>query len=121
VQTKLAIRIIPFLILAFLAVACSPTTSTPGTTAGELHPEVANNVIQYVNQRLDQEIHNLQVQQVERVEWPNACLGLPQQDEVCAQVITPGYRIVADINGQQYEIHTGLQGNKIRLQVNQGK
>ena len=24
-------------------------------------------------------------------EWPEACLGLPEPDEVCAQVVTPGY------------------------------
>ena len=27
-------------------------------------------------------------------EWPNSCLGLAESDEVCAQVITPGFEVV---------------------------
>ena len=47
---------------------------------------------------------------VERTEWPDSCLGLARLDEVCAQVITPGYRIVVRINGKQLEYHTDLNG-----------
>ncbi len=27
-------------------------------------------------------------------EWPDSCLGLAESDEVCAQVITPGFEVV---------------------------
>ncbi len=52
---------------------------------------------------------------VEPVEWPDACLGLPQADEMCAQVITPGYRIVLEANGQRYTAHTDQTGGRVRL------
>ena len=47
---------------------------------------------------------------VERVSWPDSCLGLARPDEVCAQVITIGYRVVVSRDGKQLEYHTDLNG-----------
>jgi len=33
---------------------------------------------------------------VEPTEWPDACLGAAAPDEVCAEIITPGYTIVVE-------------------------
>jgi len=33
----------------------------------------------------------IEVLSVTTREWPDACLDLPESDEVCAQVVTPGY------------------------------
>ena len=41
------------------------------------------------------------------VEWPDASLGCPQANMVYAQVITPGYQIQLEANGQVYTFHTG--------------
>jgi hypothetical protein len=43
---------------------------------------------------------------IEAVDWPDACLGATQAGEVCAQMITPGYRVQAEIKGKTYELHT---------------
>lgn len=51
----------------------------------------------------------------EPVEWPNACLGLARADEMCAQVITPGYRFVLEAAGQRYTLHTDATGNQVRM------
>jgi hypothetical protein len=40
------------------------------------------------------------------VEWPDACLGIEQPDVACAEVITPGYRVLLEANGQLYDYHT---------------
>ncbi|TLN24276.1 hypothetical protein FDZ74_03030, partial [bacterium] len=40
---------------------------------------------------------------VEEVEWPDSCLGVSQKDVMCAQVITPGYRVVLEYAGKRYE------------------
>jgi hypothetical protein len=48
----------------------------------------------------------INVEGVEFVEWPDSCLGVSQPDMVCAEVITPGYRIILEANGQTYEYHT---------------
>jgi hypothetical protein len=51
---------------------------------------------------------------IEAVQWPDASLGCPQPGMMYAQVITPGYRIVLEVNGKQYEYHTG-RGGKVVL------
>jgi len=40
---------------------------------------------------------------VEAVDWPDACLGIPTKGVFCAQVVTPGYRILLEFNGTRYE------------------
>ena len=47
---------------------------------------------------------------VERVSWPDTCLGLPRTGELCAQVVTLGYRITLQRDGQRIEYHTSLTG-----------
>jgi hypothetical protein len=52
--------------------------------------------------------HAIEIVSVEPVDWPDACLGLAGPDEACAQVITPGLRVVLSARGRQYEYHTDL-------------
>jgi hypothetical protein len=40
---------------------------------------------------------------VEQAEFPDAALGAPIEDEMSAQVITPGWRIHLKANGKTYE------------------
>jgi hypothetical protein len=44
------------------------------------------------------------------VEWSDSSLGCPQPDMGYLQVITPGYRIILDVNGQSHEYHTNKAG-----------
>jgi hypothetical protein len=56
--------------------------------------------------RLDIADDAITVISAERVDWPDTCLGISQPDVPCAEVITYGYRIVLEANGQMYEYHT---------------
>lgn len=49
-------------------------------------------------------------------EWSNSCLDAADEGEACAEVITPGFVIVMEIEGANYEFHTDLNGN-VRLAV----
>ncbi len=49
-------------------------------------------------------------------EWSNSCLDAADEGEACAEVITPGFVIVMEIEGTQYEYHTDLNGN-VRLAI----
>lgn len=49
---------------------------------------------------------------VDSVDWPDACLGVPTPG-ACAQVITPGYRIILSVSGQSYEFHTNQDGSQV--------
>ena len=55
---------------------------------------------------------SITVVSVDAVDWPDACLGVPTPG-ACAQVITPGYRIILSVSGQSYEFHTNLDGTLV--------
>jgi hypothetical protein len=46
----------------------------------------------------------------ERVDWPDSCLGVETEGVACAQVITAGFKVVAEAGGQQVEYHTDMTG-----------
>jgi hypothetical protein len=48
----------------------------------------------------------IQLVSVEPVQWSDASLGCPQPGMMYAQMITPGYRVVLEAEGQQYTYHT---------------
>lgn len=54
-------------------------------------------------QRLGLNENDIDVSLVEQTEFPNAALGAPIEDEMSAQVITPGWRIRLIADGQTYE------------------
>lgn len=43
---------------------------------------------------------------VEAVQWSDTSLGCPQPGMMYAQVITPGYRMTLEVDGQEYVFHT---------------
>jgi hypothetical protein len=51
-------------------------------------------------------VTQVQIRIVEEREWPDSCLGLARPGEVCAQVITPGYRVVFAHDNLTYEYRT---------------
>jgi hypothetical protein len=57
-------------------------------------------------QRLGVSLSGVEPVAEESVEWNNACLGVQLPDVMCAEVITPGYRLVYNIDGEEYVIHT---------------
>ena len=50
---------------------------------------------------------------MEAVEWNDASLGCPQEGYMYAQVITPGFLIVLEAQGQLYEYHTDRAQNVV--------
>jgi len=50
---------------------------------------------------------------VEPAEFPDAALGAPIEDEMSAQVISPGWRIYLKANGKTYEYRAN--GRQLRL------
>jgi len=50
----------------------------------------------------------------EAVDWPDGCLGVYEDGLVCAEVITPGFRVILEANGKQVEYRTNEDGTQIR-------
>jgi hypothetical protein len=54
-------------------------------------------------QRLSLSEQKIALESVEQTDFPDAALGAPIEDEMSAQVITPGWRIRLQANGKTYE------------------
>jgi hypothetical protein len=80
-----------------------------------VEPEAVLAAVNNLAQSVGVDVNQIKVVNFEQVEWPDACLGLPQPDEVCAQVVTPGFLVVLEVNGAQYEVRTDQTGAIVRL------
>jgi hypothetical protein len=100
--------------------ACSnsqPTTvATPQDPALEnvLPPEVALNVQNFISETMGVAVENVEITNVEQMDWPDGCLGLPQGDEVCVEAITPGWLLTFDIDNQEFRYRVDQTGTVIR-------
>jgi hypothetical protein len=80
-----------------------------------VQPEAIAAAVRDLAGSLGVEIDQTRIIRFEQTDWPDACLGLPQPDEVCAQTVTPGFLVVVEVNGQQFEVHTDQTGTNVRI------
>jgi hypothetical protein len=87
----------------------------PATAVDEPYPPAVTAAIRALAEALWIQPGTIGVSGFERVEWPDACLGLPDPEEVCAAVITPGWRVLLRAQGGVYEAHCDDLGQQVRL------
>ena len=80
-----------------------PETAVPGATPA---PQSSDLALANLAATLGIAPTAITVKVVEPVDWPDASLGCPQPGMMYAQVITPGFRIVLEVDGRSYEYHT---------------
>ena len=100
-----------------LLAACAPQGGEVPVTGGTpgLPPEAVLAAQQWLATQLSVAADRVQIIEVEQAEWTDSCLGLGGPEESCAQVITPGWRAVFEVDGQRYEVRTDETGSTIRL------
>ncbi len=64
---------------------------------------------------LDADARDFRLESSESVEWSDASLGCPREDEAYAQVITPGYRLAFDLAETSYAVHTNIDGSHLAI------
>jgi hypothetical protein len=64
-------------------------------------------------ERLAMSIDEIAIVSAEVVEWPDASLGCPKPGMIYAQVITPGYRLILEVGGEQYVYHSDNEGRQL--------
>lgn len=113
-----------FLCLLFLS-ACLPTVdaSLPAPTpavptpwdGGEIQPPAAAaKVREMLAKELGVPIAQVKITQILDAQWPDSCLGLARPSEWCAAVITPGYSVLLQVEGEVFEYRTDREGLVIR-------
>lgn len=93
-------------------------TATPAVEeepAAASAEDVAQQVRDFIAQQTGLAVDQVTIVSTEAVEWPDACLGVTNPDEMCAAVITPGFLVVVDTPNGTFEVHTDASGNSIRI------
>jgi hypothetical protein len=85
----------------------TPTPTRPATGPG------AEAAIERLAANLDIPASDISVLRSEQVEFKNSCLDMVVEEVPCAQVITPGYTVLLEADGVQYEYRTSRDGKRI--------
>ncbi len=75
--------------------------------------EVMQSIIDLVALETGDEVQTITITKVESTEWPDTSLGCPVEGGFYAQVITPGYLVTVEYEGQSFEVHTDLAGHAV--------
>ena len=112
----LAVLIWMSLMLAGCGTSSTDNPSTPALPSLEdaLPPAVALNIQNHVSEVLGVPVENIQLEKIEQMEWPDSCLGLPEEGEACSQVVTPGWLVGLKVNDQEYRFRVDDSGTIFR-------
>jgi len=95
----------------------APTTTPVPPTSTHIPvdiPPAQRAAVQALAAALGLSVDQIKLVSIEAVDWPDACLGIAQPGIVCAQVVMPGFIIVLEAQGRQYEYHTNADGSVVR-------
>lgn len=92
------------------------TTETLTTNDTTLPPEIQSAVFQDTAKRTSKTIAALRILEFQPQNWSDGCLGLAKPDELCTQVITPGWRIIVTDGLRNWTYRTDDLGNLVKLE-----
>lgn len=109
-------------VIMFVLAACAPVASDatrsvpplPPTNTAQPAPAYALPAQAHLAQALGAPLEHVVIKEIQPTQWPNSCLGVIRTDDVCLEVITPGYRIVFNTPQGDYTYHTDQTGQKFR-------
>lgn len=112
------------LLLAVILASCDASAATqepeviPGTPEPTSTPEeltaAETAALETLSANLEIPVEDIHVVSSEAVDWPDGCLGIVDAGLTCAEVITPGHRIVLEADGREVEYRTNEDGSHIR-------
>ena len=90
-----------------------PAESEPPASTGP--SAISDAAVQFTADELGVDAASITVLSVDAVDWNNSCLGAAAPGEMCLEVITPGYRVLLDVEGKEVAVHTNRDGSYMRL------
>jgi hypothetical protein len=96
------------------AMAMNVEAKARGSVSGGGFPSAALAAQGLLSKQLGISWDQVQVRNVESLDYPDTCLGAPGPGEVCTTMPTPGYRIQLVAQGLLYEFHTDSGGYELR-------
>lgn len=83
----------------------------------DLPPEIATTLRQDVIDRTGSSPEEIEILATERQTWPNTCLGLPNPDELCGQMLVDGWRVRVSDGQRHWFYRTNNNGQNFRLET----
>jgi hypothetical protein len=100
------------LIMAVLLASCGAPAAGPTPTPP---PEPVQAAVETFSGEAGIPVDEISITSFQETEWPDACLGLAEEGEMCAQVITSGWEIIVQAQGQEYEIRSDSEASVVRF------
>jgi hypothetical protein len=82
---------------------------------GEVPPAMLAAVLATITEATGQDASGATIVEAVAVEWSDGSLGCPEAGMLYPQVITPGYQVVVELDGQRYDARVAKDGAVIRL------
>ena len=101
--------------VALVGVACGRRTAAPAATPLGLQPDVAEAAKEALSEETGVGAEEIEIIRANQVEWTDTCLELGGEDEFCGQALTPGWLINLRAGGEEYEVHTDLSADTVRI------
>ncbi len=99
-----------FLIMAQQKQPAETPASAPAPQIPPEFQKVAEDAVNIIAHDLGVSPDAVTVLSVQKVTWSDASLGCPQPGMMYAQVLTPGYLVTAEVNGQTHNVHMNDRG-----------
>lgn len=103
--------VIAALVLCWFGFGSYAADALPVDTAP---PIVIEHIQAYLSEETPFSPAQAQVQQIEAMTWNDACLELARPGELCAQMLTPGYKIMVMTPEGMMDLHTNQSATVIR-------
>jgi len=110
------------ILMMILFSACAPQAAATEEPAVEEQPTHINvdltpaqrNAISKLAENLGLTPDKIKLVSTEAMDWPDACLGIATEGIACAQVVTPGFRVILEADGKTVEYRTNQDATVIR-------
>jgi hypothetical protein len=109
------------LLALFILPAASPLPAMADTgstlvsdTSQQLPDQVRDRLLQHLSQTTAVPIADLTITDYRAADWSDSCLGLGGPAEICAAVITPGWRIEVTTGSRTWLYRTDADGTRLR-------
>jgi outer membrane lipoprotein-sorting protein len=96
------------------SVPMTPTPQSPQPTEMPVPPAAADAAQTKLAGQLSISADQVTIVSYVAKDWPDGCLGAAIANEICTQMVTPGYQVVLSANQQQYTFRTNQDGSQVR-------
>jgi hypothetical protein len=87
-----------------------------GDVTKTLPPQVDTKVRETVAKETGVIAKDIKIVEARQQTWPDTCLGLATTEEICGQMLVPGWRVLVSDGRQTWVYRTDIQGRMIRLE-----